>query len=287
MFRNDDRSERQLIEIAARHAPRGGVWAIWHGKPLRRVQWTIDAIRYRWPHRNLFVAGLPKSGTTWLERMLTSVPGYRKWIPGYIAETGQDLLPGTLTHPPPGYTVTRVHTQPRPRNVALVHETNRPYVVLLRDLRDVTVSYYFYARNHPDVLLHAEARETEISEFIHTFIDRMLPDYIRWCTGWVGALHPARGRLCRYETLLSDTRGELSALLDHFGIDLPGPRIDRIVRRHQFRRETGRAPGDEDPAAFNRKGVAGDWRRHFSAEHRARFAAMAGEMLGALGYTPD
>jgi hypothetical protein len=287
VFRHSNRSERELMEMAKAHRRPRGPGALLRGKPLRNIQHAVQAIRHDYPHRNLFVAGLPKSGTTWLERLLTSVPGYRKWIPGYIPQTGHDLLPDTLTDPPFGYTVTRVHTRPRDRNVRILHETGRPYVILYRDPRDIVVSSYFYARNDAEVQYHERALELDLPAWIDMFLYERLEAYLEWCIGWLEKRDPQRGAVFRYEDLLRDTTGELSKILRHYEIQLADDRVEAIVEKHSFSKATGRAPGEEDAASFNRKGVAGDWVNHFTEAQRRRFRDLEAGRLARLGYGWD
>ncbi len=287
MFRHDDRTERELAELARAYQRRRGWRSLLRGKPLRTLQHAAAARRFSHPHRNLFVAGLPKSGTTWLERMLVSVPGYRKWIPGYIPQTGHDLLPGTLDCPPVGYTVTRVHTRPRRRNLNVLHATGRPYAVLYRDPRDIAVSSYFYARNDAEVQYHAKAKAVNLDAWIDLFIDERLEEYLAWCTGWLERRDPERGAVFRYEELLRDTEDQFAKVLQHFEIDLPAEQVKAIAEAHSFQKATGRQAGQEDATSFNRKGVAGDWINHFSAEHSERFRSCADDRLERIGYTWD
>ncbi|MCK4871805.1 MAG: sulfotransferase domain-containing protein [Phycisphaerales bacterium] len=284
MFRNDHLTDDELATLAKTHGRRHGPLIVLRGKPLRNLQHIIESKRHRYPHRNLFVAGLPKSGTTWLERMLVDVPGYRKWIPGYIPQTGHDLLPGTLTDPPVGYTVTRVHTQPKDRNVAILHETGRPYVILYRDPRDVIVSSFFYARNDPDVVMHERAKGMELPTWIDFFIDARLGEYLDWCIGWLDKKHPTRGAVFHYESLLTDTRAQFARIASHFELGLSDETVKRIADAHSFKAATGRSPGQEDMTSFNRKGVAGDWKNHFTKEQIAHFNSVAGARLATIGY---
>jgi hypothetical protein len=69
---------------------------------------------------------------------------------------------------------------------------------------------------------------------------------------------------------------------------LPVERLLGIVWEHDFAHLSGgRAPGEEDPRSHYRKGVAGDWRNHFTAEHVARFTARYPRLLADLGYERD
>jgi len=41
---------------------------------------AYESYASRYKHPIVFVAGLPKSGTTWIERMLSGYPGYREMM---------------------------------------------------------------------------------------------------------------------------------------------------------------------------------------------------------------
>jgi hypothetical protein len=49
----------------------------------------------------------------------------------------------------------------------------------------------------------------------------------------------------------------------------------------------GRAKGSEDVSSHYRKGVAGDWMSHFTAEHADHFLRTFGDLLIELGYEQD
>ena len=70
--------------------------------------------------------------------------------------------------------------------------------------------------------------------------------------------------------------------------NLSPERVEAIVRRKNFARLAGgRRPGQEDPSSHYRKGQAGDWRNHFTAEHAAYFEQHFGDLLVSLGYETD
>jgi len=50
---------------------------------------------------------------------------------------------------------------------------------------------------------------------------------------------------------------------------------------------TGRRPGQEDIHAHQRKGIAGDWRNHFTTRVKEVFKQRYGHVLIATGYEPD
>ncbi len=256
----------------------------YRGKPLRRLQSLVGAVVHHHPHRNLFITAMPKSGSTWLARMLASIPGYREWIPTYITETDHTLRPDSLRHPPLGYTVTKLHCKPTSEHIALLNGLQRPYVILFRDLRDAAVSAYFYLHG---VYRHDSAapyRTLGAEEGIARWIDERLSERIEWIDGWLRGHDPKWGLIVRYEELLRDTLGVLHGVCDHYEVNLTAAQLQRIVQRNSFERTTGRRPGTPDAASFNRKGIAGDWVNHFTPALKERFKAIAGDALVRFGH---
>lgn len=254
------------------------------GKPFRRLQREFYQRRYRYPTRNLLAIGQQKSGSTWLERMLCDVPGYMRWKPNNIKFGKADLRLEDLVPPPAGYTVTKVHTPPTPENLRVVHAIGRPYVVLIRDLRDICVSWSYYVRITPDHPRHAETKDLPVERVIDYFIRERLEDYVRWQIEWRRNLHPVLGVLVRYEDMLADTHAVMRLVYAHYGLSLSDELLGRIVAKNSFRSVTGRAPGQADATSFNRKGVSGDWRNHLSEAQKAAFKAVGQEALIAGGY---
>jgi hypothetical protein len=91
----------------------------------------------------------------------------------------------------------------------------------------------------------------------------------------------------RYEDLLGGAPSELARLLGFLEADRDPALVERMVEENSFERITGRKQGQEDPGAFNRKGVAGDWREVFSERDKRVFKEDAGELLVELGYEED
>jgi GT2 family glycosyltransferase len=91
----------------------------------------------------------------------------------------------------------------------------------------------------------------------------------------------------RYEDLLDDPAAELGRLLAFLGVDHDPEMVSRIAEDNSFERVTGRKRGEEDPAHFNRKGVAGEWKKVFTDRDRRVFEERAGALLAELGYEQD
>ena len=89
----------------------------------------------------------------------------------------------------------------------------------------------------------------------------------------------------RYEDLLERPHEEVERLLGFLGVDTDERLVEHCVGSASFEKlSRGRERGQEDPSSFYRKGVAGDWKNHFSEEDRRVFKEEAGELLIRLGY---
>ena len=163
---------------------------------------------------------------------------------------------------------------------------------IMRDPRDAIVSWYFSARySHPLVKpvdeLRPALQSMEFEDGMIFLIDK-LEAYGSFTTqfSWLEAKHDPHVRLMRYEDLAADNRAFLASLLDYLEVDLPETAFDTLYARNNFQTLTGpRKQGEEDIHAHNRKGVAGDWRNHFTARIRDHFDKVMGGRLERLGYT--
>jgi lipopolysaccharide transport system ATP-binding protein len=91
----------------------------------------------------------------------------------------------------------------------------------------------------------------------------------------------------RYEQLLDDATSHVQRIAEYLGIELSTEVAEAIVSRNSFEVVAGRKRGDEDPLSFYRKGLAGDWKNHFTTEAAYEFSRYAGDALVELGYEPD
>ena len=88
----------------------------------------------------------------------------------------------------------------------------------------------------------------------------------------------------RFEDLTHDPATGFRAVLSHLRLDMPDAVLAATLAKYSFGALSGRSPGHEDPSAHYRRGVPGDWRRHFAARHRAEFTRLHGDLAARLGY---
>lgn len=196
--------------------------------------------------------------------------------------------------------------------VNLVEEISRIYpeakvVHVIRDGRDVAVSWMHHRWNRsrdqggsqrlqPE---EVERRETYYNDpqklrEIGMFEDENLRYRARSWRDRVEETMHSGPRLfggnyteVRYEDLLENTAGTAERLFEFLGVSTRDDIVSRCVEKASFESLSGgRQRGEENPAAFFRKGVAGDWRNVFTGEERRIYIEEAGDLLERLDYEP-
>ncbi|MEQ8240957.1 MAG: sulfotransferase domain-containing protein [Cyclobacteriaceae bacterium] len=241
----------------------------------------------------LFVAGLPKSGTTWLEKMLFSLPGFHEiMIPEAvyyeqrnIGSHDFDFPSNTISRLKGSLAVLKLHVHGSLNNAEILKTAGLNYVVLFRDLRDVAVSYYFYVKNtpwHPEYKTYNHFNSP--SEGLHQFAKTLLPEYKEWVYSWRNVAD-ANCLIIKYEDLKSDTLGHLRNITKHYKLIITDEELNRIVDKNSFKTlSTGRKEGESNNESFFRKGISGDWKNHFDDELKEIYKKEIGDFLIAEGY---
>lgn len=272
-------ARRWLPPTGARLAKRATVYPRYRNQlRLCRRGFQVHGDKYAEPV--LFIAGLPKSGTTWLERMVSIYPGYHELlipdVAAYELRTGgshdYDLPRGMFDRFQNALVLTKMHVHGSTRNVKELQDAGVPYVILFRDLRDVAVSNYHYIRRTPWHPEYPVYRAVDLHEGLILFAERTLDAYVAWILSWIENHDPERSIIVRYEDLLMDTTGEMTRVSRLFKLDHAPDTIKSVVDANSFiRLSEGRTVGEESTNSFFRKGVVGDWENHFTDELRTRY----------------
>jgi hypothetical protein len=173
---------------------------------------------------------------------------------------------------PPRYLIEK-----SPRNIYFVDRIlslfpDARLIVIYRDGRDVVVSDRFFTEDYG----HGSfSFEQAVNDWRRDMEAHLL----------CAESHP----LCAvaYEKLLTDGAPVVTNLLRFLGLPYDDALVADLLERSSFRFHAGRERGQENRKRFYRKGIVGDWRNHFTAEHKRIFKAVAGDMLIRLGYEKD
>lgn len=259
-------------------------------------------VRHRSAAVNVYHCCVQKTASRWVRRILTDRRVFRySGLRTFDYHRGPR---GTADHRGP--TEIRI-TEPLPRrriatplyvDYTCFRELPKPRsyraFFVSRDPRDIVVSWYFSMKNsHPTMggalsPLRAELRSQSREDGLRTAIDRLegkagLFDALRsWSEAFQGdtdLLH------VRYRDLTgARSRETWRELLDHCDVPVPDETLAELLSEHSFRKLSGRRKGNEDVQAHLRKGVAGDWRNHFTEKVLDHFEAVAGDVVVRLGY---
>jgi hypothetical protein len=221
-----------------------------------------------------------KAGSQWLNRIFQAIAFDRMVLP--------EVQNHQFLHKPVG--AGRIYptlyiTREQFESVALPRRWRR--FVVIRDLRDTLVSLYFsHKHSHKlltEVMRSRRAALTELSEedgLLYLIECGLTPmAQVQW--SW----QAAGESLIRYEELLErDEEILMRLLMGHCRLAIEPERLRGIIRSNRFEVQSGRKRGTEDAHAHERKGIAGDWRNHFTDKVRAEFKRYYGSVLIATGY---
>lgn len=222
-----------------------------------------------------------KSGGTWFSQMLSDalgVPFPRNSTPAPIKKS---ILSGHHMYSPNFKNVT----------------------VVIRDGRDATVSAYYYMLFKNEINKqfgvdhyrgHLQFEDyDDIRGNLPKFIEYLFVQYPKkwnhfswsqFIDSWLVHDFP----VVKYEDLLVDAAGILVDITGKLtGEPITRERAEEIVEKYSFKRMSGRKQGEENKKSFVRKGIAGDWKNHFTEEACEMFDRHAGAQLVQCGYEKD
>jgi len=222
-----------------------------------------------------------KAGSQWVRGVLEDASPDRFILPSPDMQAGRLLgAAGPAAVYSPLY-MTRGVFDASPAAAA----PHRKFIVV-RDLRDTLISWYFSLLSthdaNPAVEVHRRRLESLSTQdgLLHLLAH---PDFYALCSipaSWLGAPDPC----IRYEQLIADPHLWFSRIFEHCGTDVPVDRQRTAVDRWMFQNMASRQPGDELRSSHMRKGIAGDWRNHFTPAISAAFKVRFGDLLVRQGY---
>lgn len=246
--------------------------------------------RYPYKKRIIFVAGLPKSGTTWMQKLLCMNPGYysrtiydpsRSILSHDISSMVFDLMPRYA------HSVIKLHTRYTPDNFGIIRDYVDKFIVMYRDLRDMCVSRYYHIINEETHRHHQLYKSLPLAEGLLHSINIIRMEYVSWVKDWhdIAKAHSEAILEVRYEDLHADVRGCMGRVLAFFDLPQEEALLDRMAGS-QLKKPTALSQSLAH-GETQRKGIVGDWRNHFTQDHKDYFKEVAGQVLIDLGYETD
>lgn len=167
----------------------------------------------------------------------------------------------------------------------------KPFVVT-RDMRDVLVSFYYSLKNsHVADFKSVDRNRKNLNELSQE--DGLIyllegngdyPSFLSQQLSWINSSYP----IFHYEDLIADEYEMFKKILSYCEIDVEPAHYEMVLTNNSFSTLTrGRKKGREDVTSHFRKGVAGDWQRHFTPKVKALFKERFGEQFVASGYVEN
>ena len=259
--------------------------------------------RYRTPVRNIYHCTVHKSGSQWIRNLMQdyrvyqysglAAHHYESHMPDGIdgRRITERVLPSIM---PEGTAVSPIYSDLASYQASAKPGDYRGFFVV-RDPRDVVVSWYFSAR-------YSHRPMGRVLETRQVLGDLPLEDGLKYAIDWLndfglfeavgswfapGAL-TEKERVFRYEDLNGPDGVEtFRGLFAHCDIRLPDRVLEKLVADHSFENLSGgRSKGEENKADHLRKGVAGDWKNHFTPDVVEHFEKVTGNLIELAGYEP-
>lgn len=268
------------------------------------------------PHDLPILLGIsfPKSGTHLLDQILlgfAKVAPYAKRVHSFYAE-----YEGASGIKRPSEEAIRWLDSLHPCDVASAHLFARPEAVarvilpkfipyfIFRDPRDVVVSHVFYVTEMEARHVH-HAYYQSLPDFDARLKVSILgrqdagvefPNIAERFAPYLGWLDQPQVLTIHFEDLIQDRVQTLNRMIDHFLARVPlqplrlrdgrSPSL-RSARARQLILDSLESSINPTKSPTFRSGKSGEWRRHFTEEHKRILKDAAGDLLIRLGYEKD
>jgi estrone sulfotransferase len=225
---------------------------------------------------DVFLVSYPKSGNTWLRFLIANLLKQQEEIDFH---TIHNFIPEV------GKQEEIIETLDRPRIIKSHSPYIREYpkvIYLIRDGRDVYVSYYFH-----------RIRQLSSGCTFREFLKRRDHYPCTWgehIASWLPSLASPDILLVRYEDLIEDGLKQLERIASFLSLERTKDQLKLAIAKSGFdnmRRlelEKGRRYKDQGPKVFMRQGKKGDWKDYFGQDEKTIFKSREGQMLMKLGY---
>lgn len=237
---------------------------------------------------DVWIVSYPKSGNTWTRFLLANTVAGDKVVDWSNIER---IVPDIYINRDP-----LLKGLPRPRYFKS-HEGYRPeyrrVVFIVRDPRDVAVSYYHFVRKTKTLPVDAS-----MDDFMTKFIDGKIDSYGNWgenVGSWLGARRGTDSFLVvRYEDLLENTEAELARIADMLGLPtdeqllrnaVENSRADRMRQLEQEQRSDHKMlKRSRADIPFVRAAKSGQWQTELPPEAVRQIESAWGSVMRELGY---
>ncbi|GAB5497555.1 MAG: sulfotransferase domain-containing protein [Phycisphaerales bacterium] len=240
---------------------------------------------------DIFLVSYPKSGNTWTRFLVANLMNPNEDVSFTNIER---LVPEIYLN----YDAQLLGL-PRPR----VFKSHDPYdpryrraVCIVRDPRDVAVSYFTYAKKIKKV-----APDAGFDEYMERFMSGTIDAFGSWgenVGSWLGARMGTDGFfVVRYEDLLADGHAQMVRLASFLGIDATDELVSRAIEQSSIDRmrslektqqsDWKMTKHSDTSVSFFRSGQSGGWKDDLPEKWVDEIWSAWGDTMTELGYSRE
>lgn len=248
----------------------------------------------------IYVIGFPKSGNTWLARLLAEITFSR------IAATNPVDDADNSIDRKGDYLIFKLHDTGE-----MFLEEGVRVVYIIRDIRDMLVSAFFF--NNPFIredwikldnksfgirrLLSRAYFRHQIRRMSKKWCGNELSGLINWINGnkktigsWSSHIKSwakhSNAVIVKYEDLLQDTESEMKRVLSQLEINANEVKIKEAIVNQSFSKKKSEflSSGDSQNSQFLRAGEAGSWSKFLSNQQVKEIELVHGDVMRKYGY---
>jgi hypothetical protein len=239
---------------------------------------------------DLWLVSYPKSGNTWLRFLLANLFSESPIDFRSIERAVPDIYVNSM------WTLLRMPTPRILKSHEPVNGSYRRVIYILRDPRDVAISYWKHQQK-----MHKLPLDSPLASFVEAYMDGSLP-YGSWRShveGWIdGRQADDEFVVLRYEDLLVDPAQELKRIVGQFS-GLPPLKTDysEAVARSSFEQMQALEVEQHDQWApirtsresirFMRHGKSGQWKTELPAPLAQTMWRAWGDLMQRFGYEAE
>jgi hypothetical protein len=228
----------------------------------------------------LFIACMPKSGSSFLKAALCALTGFPDQSLTYAyLQNEQELYLPHLVSAARQPVITQQHSRATEANIQMMQGFAIRPVVLIRDLADIVLSLgdFYETGATANTFFQPYWPKLSSAERLELIVDHVVPWYLAFYASWVAA--EAAGRVemmwMRYEEMTADKPAALARVARFYGLDAAPTQILAAVAV---------AEGNRSATRFN-VGISGRGKKIFPQYLKARMVRLASAYRG-LDFSP-
>lgn len=262
----------------------------------------------QYKHNLIFIAGLPKSGTSWLEKLVSEIPGYIQMNGSFLRRLhGHGRL--AYSHginwdvinsaPKNRFSFLKLHTHYEEQYMQVLNNAGIKATILIRDIRDMMISRYYHVMADQNHWQHEIIKSLPFEEgfekslFGKSYEDTMdvIYFYTKWILDWIRYIGANEDKcfLMSYEDMKNNLLSIFKKFLYFYQFEFSDKFISHMIKA-QNKMHLNKNNLSENLNLIGRmqttfrKGSVGEWATLFNNKHKEIFKEIAGPMLIESGY---